>query len=237
VQLIAGGKNSRRSMWAAWLNLERTPFILYSLGFAAFTLVDFDFCPDLIPFLPVVAIGSGWLVWQIMTALGGLWRRYDKVDMTQTVQAGLLIISALLIGGIGLSDAWGYTLQGSSLSDQMNIAQTALRFLGPDDRVLQFGDSVILIFDHRTNASKVLLLKQKSGYGLLSTEPGQIQALVDSLDRNPPKLIALSRESHPAWTRAFYEWLNQKYRFVEKYGWGTGVGGGVIEGRIFVRKP
>ena len=57
------------------INLERTPFLIYTLGFLAFTLIDFDFCPDLFPLLPSLALGVGWLVWVVIKGIGASVRR------------------------------------------------------------------------------------------------------------------------------------------------------------------
>ena len=217
VGIVAGEfiRAARARTWRSLINLERTPFILYALGFAAFTLIDYDFCPDLIPLMPVAAIGVGWLVWQMSVAARWLFERTGNVMRARQAQIVVLVIGPIVVAGVGLSHTLSYQLNGPTLSDQAQVAVAAEQYLQPTDRVLEFGDSLILIYTHRMNASKVLHLGDKSGLGVLAFEPGQMQGLIDSLDRNPPMLIALSRENKPDWTRPFYRWLGGRYHLVK----------------------
>ena len=214
---LSRGAGPRPRTFRRLLNLERTPLILYALGFGAFTLVDFDFCPDLIPFLAVVAIGFGWLLWQVTAVIRGLWQRRVPTWPARGLQAVLLTLIGVLCFGISVSHTLDYTLTGATLHDQVEMALFAEQYLKPQDRILAFGDATILIFTHRTNASKVLSLGPKSGFGVLAFEPDQMKGLIRSLDRDPPKLIALSRETSPPWAKDFYLWLTPKYRVVHRY--------------------
>jgi hypothetical protein len=208
---------SARSRGHSLVNLERTPLILYTLGFGAFTLIDFDFCPDLIPLLPVSAIGFGWLLWQVTAGIRRIWQRRVSTWSGRSLQAVLLTFVGLLSFAVTLSHTLEYTLTGATLHDQVEIAVFAQQYLKPEDRVLAFGDASILIFTHRTNASKVLSLGAKSGFGVLAFEPDHMKGLVRSLDGDPPKLIALSREPPAALAKDFYAWLTPKYRQVHRY--------------------
>ncbi len=193
------------------LDLKHTPFILYGLGFATFTLIDFDFCPDLFPMLPVLAIGAGWLAWTGARGLAALVARYTNSSHAPRVQTAAIVLIAFVLIGVYILDVRAYRVRGVNYLDQLAAAEAAKKYLSPGDRVLSFGDATVLVQLHLNNGHKVLHLGSKSGLGVLASEPGGVQGMIASLEHNPPKLITLSRETKPAWTQPFYEWLAQRY--------------------------
>ncbi len=197
------------------LNLDTTPLLLYTAGFAAFTLIDFDFCPDLIPMFPALALGVGWLAVMLTRGIVAAVSRVSAVDNAPRAQWMILSFIALLLVALYGFDAWGYQVTGVSFLDQLQVAQTAEKYLEPEDRVLSFGNTIVQIELHRPNASKILHLGSKSGLGVLASEPGGFQGLLDTLDQNPPKMIVLARETKPEWTAPFYVWLDKRYKQIE----------------------
>lgn len=208
------------------INLEHTPLILYTLGFAAFTLVDFDFCPDIFPLQPVLALGIGWLGWGAARLLGqwaGRWFNSTQVKIAFSALLALVIVYVYIL------DVRGYQVTGENFEDQMTVAVAASAYLLPTDHVLSFGDAIVPVTLHLRNSSKILHLGSKSGLGVLASEPGGVQSMIDALDRDPPKLISLSRESFPDWSKPFYEWLARRYDPGEEFP--------RANIRFFIRKP
>lgn len=193
------------------VNLEHTPLILYTLGFAAFSLIDFDFCPDLFPLLPVAALCTGWLVWSIARLGGRLAERFAPRVNAGLVRLGIAALAVGLIVFVYLADVRAYTVSGMDFFDQKYAAAIARTYLQPDDRVLSFGNAIVLVELQMTNASKIVHLGSKSGLGVLAFEPGGLQGMLDALDRHPPKLITLARENHLEWQQPFYDWLAARY--------------------------
>jgi hypothetical protein len=193
------------------LNLNRTPLILYTLSFAAFSLIDFDFCPDLFPLLPVLALSAGWLVWAIARIVGEFAERFVSAASAQLLQFVVVAVAVVLIIGVYLFDVREYTVRGVNFQDQMAVVETAKKYLNPGERVLTFGNAIVPVELHMQNAVKILHLGSKSGLGVLASEPGGLEGMLAALDRDPPKLITLSRENHPEWAQPFYVWLEQRY--------------------------
>ena len=211
------------------INLEHTPLILYAFGFAAFSLIDFDYCPDLIPLMPVVALGVGWLGFVAARAIVFFVSRFSMPFQARTLTNLLLGLLALLLVAVYWFDVWGYRITGTSFLDQLEVAQTAQRYLQPGDRVLSFGNTIVPVELHLANATKILHLGSKSGLGVLASEPGGMQGMLDALDQHPPKVISLARETRPEWTQPFYEWLERRYEPAEIFG--------RANMRLFVLKP
>lgn len=193
------------------IHLDRTPLLLYTLGFAAFSLVDFDFCPDLFPLLPVVALATGWLVWGAARVAGELAAEYLKSSTVQVVHLGIVTAALALIVLVYLADVRAYTLNGMNFEDQQYVVGVAKTYLAPGDTVLSFGNAIVLIELQMPNATKIVHLGSKSGLGVLAFEPGGFQGMLDALERNPPKLITLARENHLDWQQPFYDWLAAHY--------------------------
>lgn len=199
------------------LSLAHTPLLLYGLGFAAFALIDFDFCPDLFPLLPVLALTTGWLAWMLTKRFTQLVTRFSTPVQGERAHAATLTFITILLVALYLLDVWGYRIPGSTFLDQLEVAQRAKTYLHPGDRVLSFGNTIVPIELHTQNASKILHLGSKSGLGVLVSEPGGMQGLIDALDRDPPRLISLARENRPDWTQPFYQWLERRYTQVDNF--------------------
>ncbi len=197
------------------ISLHRTPFILYTLGFAIFSMFDYDFCPDLIPLMPIVTISTGWLVWQCARAAGtGVNKLLPRIQ-TRAAQWALTGIAILGLYYVYVWDVRAYTISGANFHDQQYATKVAQKYLGPDDTLLSFGNAIILVELRMTNASKIIHLGSKSGLGVLTFEPGGVQGMVYDLNLKPPKLITLSRDKQFDWAAPFYAWLNEFYEPVE----------------------
>lgn len=209
--IIAFQIREARSAGRAPVDLERTPLILYTLGFAAFSLVDFDFCPDLFPLLPIVAICTGWLVWQFTrAAAAGVVKIFPRWQ-ARVVEWALAGVIVLALFYVYVWDVSAYTVTGTTFEDQMYAVEVAKKYLEPGDTVLSFGNAIILVELQMLNASKIIHLGSKSGQGVLAFEPGGIQGMVYDLDRKPPKLITLARDKELDWAAPFYAWLDEFY--------------------------
>ena len=214
--LIAQFVNARRSK-RALLNLDQTPLILYTIGFVGFSFVDFDFCPDLFPLLPVMALSVGWGIWMLAHAAGRFAERRMHFAHASTLSAILIAAAALWIVAVYLLDVRAYTVRGMNFQDQMDVVEVAKTYLKPGDRVLTFGNAIVLVELHLPNAVKIVHLGSKSGLGVLASEPGGMDGMLAALDRNPPKLITLARENFPEFSKPFYDWLAQHYDPVEEF--------------------
>lgn len=205
----------RAKRWT--LDMSIAPLALYGLGFAAFTLIDFDYCPDLVPLMPVVALSVGWLGLLVARGVAALVARWDGGQPTATrlspqrAQLVTLIVLGIALAALYGSDALGYRITSTTFLDQLDAVHTAETYLAPQDRVLSFGSAIVLIELRKDNASKILHLGSKSGLGILASEPGGVQGMIAALDADPPKLVTLARQNRQPWMDPFYTWLDQRY--------------------------
>lgn len=199
-------------------NLKRAPLILYTLGFAAFTLVDFNWCPDLYPFLPLLGLGVGWLVAAAARAAGmavsNRNARYGAWTAT-----GIAALAMLLIVYVNLLDGLAYKRTSISYQDQRALVRQVRLRMDSGDRVLAIGNAILLVEMHLPNASKIVHFGSKAGRGVLDNEPGGMEGWIARLDQNPPRFVMLSRAPREDWSADFFEWLDRRYRRIiqDKY--------------------
>lgn len=221
-QIISGVRSKRLPF-----DLHLTPMLLFGLGFYAFTLIDFDYCPDLFPFLPILALTAGWLAYlfarQVASLLTRLFMGSRAAEGGSAAGAApgrrmyhiVFAVVTVAIAFLFLLDTRGYRVTATSFLDQLEVTQAASKYLEPGDRVLTFGNALVLIELRKENATKILHLGSKSGLGVLVSEPGGVDGMMAALEADPPKLISLARENRPDWTASFYDWLDRNYEQVE----------------------
>ena len=118
------------------INLERTPFIVYAIGFGVFTLLDFDFCPDLFPLLPVVGLGIGWAIWGLLRGLAAIFANVTNMRVAKYATLALGILVALIIADVNVVDAFQYKVVGLMYRNQLGLVARAETYLRPQDRLL-----------------------------------------------------------------------------------------------------
>jgi hypothetical protein len=200
-------------------NLQRTPLLLYTLGFGAFTLLDFNWCPDLYPFLPMFGLGVGWFVTMTAKGVGMFAARAKHSPRTWVIVPTLCLLAALGVFMVNVLDVRAYHRTGISYRDQLDLLHQVRMRADPGDRILSIGNAIVLVEMHLPNASNIIHFGSKAGRGVLDNEPGGMDGMVAALDQNPPRIVMLSRAQREDWNEDFYEWLDSRYRLVihDKY--------------------
>jgi hypothetical protein len=200
-------------------NLRRTPLLLYTLGFGAFTLLDFNWCPDLYPFLSVFGLGIGWFVAMAAKGVGEIAVRANHSARGRVLALALCLLAALGVFMVNVLDVRAYHRTGISYRDQLDLVHQVRMRADPGDRILSIGNAIILVEMHLPNASNIIHFGSKAGRGVLENESGGMDGMVVGLDQNPPRFVTLSRAQRQDWNEDFYEWLDSRYRLVirDKY--------------------
>lgn len=214
---------SAAALWA-WLRkkdsqpLRRTaPLWLAMSGIVGFTLLDLQSCPDFMPFVPFVALGTGWLVWQVVTFVKNIFGS-KRTTLPARSQALPLIAAGVLVAYVvyGLLSSMGEP-RTPDLAAQQELANNISRYLAPGDQLQQFGDAVTLILLERENATRFIHLGQKQGEGVLRAEGLSEQALIEQLTQAHPRVITLSRTKDETWAKPLYEFIRARYQLAESY--------------------
>lgn len=204
---------ARRRAFASLFLL--TPLALSFLVLAGFTLIDFQSCADVLPFFPYLALGGGWLGWQVVrlvtgSGTGGEAARRERMAAVVGAALGAMLLY------YGLTDTLN-ARGGEGLAQQRELAATINRQLGPSDTFQQFGDAVFLVLLGRENATPFMHLGNKQGAGVLRAEGITPDELPQIVARAHPRVITLSRAKEQPWAEPLYTWIQANYTLTDSY--------------------
>lgn len=187
-----------------------------ALGFGLFAAIDFQNCPDLLPFLSVLALGCGWLILRVIEFLARVISRAFP-QVTSWIVPSLLGIASVALLAYGTSDSLFTNSVGRLRSAQENIAARVEQELSEGDTVQQFGDAVVLVLTQRTNATPVLHLGPKQHQGIFFMYENGLDGYLAALEAQKPRVITLSRRKDEAWAQKLYAWIQANYHLVESF--------------------
>jgi len=75
---------------------------------------------------------------------------------------------------------------------------------------VNIGDAIVPVTLHLQNSSKFCISGASPVWAFSARNPAACRH-DEALDRDPPKLVTLSRESFPDWSQPVYEWLYRRY--------------------------
>lgn len=213
---------SAAALWAWLRNRNSQPFqrsaplLLATLGITGFTMLDLQSCPDFMPFVPFLALGTGWLLWQVVALVIRIFGAQRPNSLTRQVLPLIAALALIAFAVYGLLNSMGEP-RTPDLAAQQQLANNISRYLAPGDQLQQFGDAVTLILLGRENATRFIHLGQKQGDGVLRAEGLSEQALIEQLTQAHPKVITLSRTKDETWAKPLYEFFRARYQLVESY--------------------
>lgn len=208
------------------LFLVAFPLLLSGAGLFGFSLLDLQKCSDLVPLLPYLALGGA----AGFAALLGLSARLLGSPRYAFALGAALLLVILFYGA---RDAFTHRRQ-TGLEQQRALARELAAQLQPEDRVQQFGDTMFLVVTGRENATRFVHLGEKQGLGILTAEGVSIEALVQQLQQENPRLVTLSRAKNKGWAQPLYTWIEANYAFGTLYT--ASEGGTLKETDIWWRK-
>ncbi|MBI2845904.1 MAG: DolP-mannose mannosyltransferase [Chloroflexi bacterium] len=171
------------------------PLLLAGYGWLLFSLRELDGYPDLVPLLPYLAFGLGWVLERALSLL----RRLVASNPISNL-ATLAVLLGIL--GNGLQDL-GSINEGPgsfTLQDQLAQARQLDQFLGAEGQIQAIGDPSLLVLSRRTNLTPLIHLGPKH-YNLLLQEPGGVDNILKVIEESSPEVILI----HPSnWQ---YPWV------------------------------
>jgi hypothetical protein len=148
-------------------------------GFLAFTALDFQAGPDLLPLTPLAGLGIGW--WLLTLSGATALRRLPAV----TILIGVVVSAAL--AGMGFYQLAQLPVRNAAVQAQILAAEQLYDLVGQDAEVQVFGCMAPLVFHRRANATRFIHLGRKS-----------LNLTAIELGGGVEKLAALIEERKPA---------------------------------------
>jgi hypothetical protein len=163
-------------------------------------LIHFGFCiinwpglDNLIPFFPFFGIFAAYLIVAVARSVLSLRR------IRQQVYAGRMIewspiLPLVFVWLSVISHAKSYRIEsGRTLQDQEQEFKAVSDILGPDDKIYVHGTAELLVLLDRPNLNPYIFLPYGKDEYLGSRLSGGFKTLINEMEAQAPKVIALSR--------------------------------------------
>jgi hypothetical protein len=208
-------------------DLYRDALVWPPLVYFAFSLVNFQAGPDLLPFLPFIALFAGWFFVEAgrwLASLPSLSKRWPRVEWRMVLPAmafGLLMIIALF-------NSVTFRLSTWSLGGQEEVLRPVTSLLGPADKIYVHGTTELLVLTGRANLNPYLFLDWGADEFAAARRGVAFSDLVAEMEAEAPKVVALSRLKAVRRRDDFLRWVEAHYTPMNVPGY---------EGSIYLRKP
>lgn len=205
-------------------NLFKDALIIAPAVYLLFCLVDFQSGPDLIPLFPFIGIFAAWFVVKM-----GLYLTRSRALNQNAVfklygARGAAIAIALLFT---LACAVSFKAQGGTLQDQYREYQTLSDMLNPEDKIYAHGSVEILVLLNRPNLNPYIMWNQgKDIFVATQSYCGAFEAILDEIESQRPKIIAVSRLNDVSSRAQIERWVEEHYDKLEGY-----------NHRVYLRRP
>ena len=193
--------------------------------YLGFCLINFQAGPDLIPFVPFIGIFAGLFVVRADGLLNSLrWINQIPLKLARQALASSLVLAVIL--GVILARTVTYRSAGWTLQYQDQEFRTVAALLAPEDKVYVHGTVELLVLLNRPNLNPYVLLDWNADSFAASRKPGGWQAIMDEMESQKPKLVAISRLRTVTYRAELERWVDEHYDHLSLFKYE----------RVFVRK-
>ena len=196
---------------ALWMpDLFADALLMPPLIYLAFCLINIQSGPDLIPFVPFVGIFIGSLMFKVERALSN---RGKGLLSGSVILVPCLSITIILL--IILSHAAFYRIQGWNLKDQDKAMEAVSLMLDPNDKIYVHGTVELLILLGKANLNPYVFLDWGADDFAAARRGTDFTTLVQEMDAQAPKLVALSRLRKVNHGAELEQWVAEHYDKVD----------------------
>jgi hypothetical protein len=172
--------------------------------YLAFCLINFQSGPDLIPLFPFIGIFAGWLMVRVVSLAGPAFKLLPIAALT-------LILALIFYRSMVYK--YGYAM---TLSDQYKKFEAISDMLGPDDKIYVHGAAELLVLTGRSNLNPYIFLDRGKDNFISAKRPGGFKAIIEDMEKQSPKVVALARLAHVAHRLELEQWVKERYTQLEQ---------------------
>ncbi|HEY9230823.1 MAG TPA: DolP-mannose mannosyltransferase [Blastocatellia bacterium] len=192
-------------------DLFKDALVIAPAVYLAFCLINFQSGPDFLPLFPFVGLFAGWLITEAATRLRLTRAAQSKPSLHRWIER-LPTAALLLVLMLSLGRAVTFRMQEWTLKVQEQQLKLATDRLGPDDKVYVHGTVELLVLTNRANLNPYILWdRNKADYIAAKKYDGSVEAMIAEMERQAPKLVALSRLRNIPQAVALEQWVAQGY--------------------------
>lgn len=190
-------------------DLFKDAIVFPPLIYFAFTLVNFQGPPDLIPFFPFVGIFAGWLIIRVGRAVGP---RIPIKSLSPPLRGAIIGISAVfVILAVVIVRAGKFQLRGFKLQDQEAAMQQLRQQLHPDDKIYVHGAVEILVLLNRPNLNPYVDFDWGKDNFAVWRRGISFREFIDQMEDEAPKYVSVTRLRKVHHREDLEQWVNEHY--------------------------
>lgn len=198
-------------------DLFRDAILMPPVIYFAFSLINFQAGPDLIPFIPFIGIFAAKLLVEAGRLLDSQLQEVKPARIAWDVFIPKLAIGLMFV--LVLFRGASYKPQSGTLKDQDKAFEVISDLLGPDDKIYVHGTTEILVLLNRPNLNPYLFLDWGADGFAARRKGTEFSAIIDEMDSQAPKIVAISRLKVVAHRDDFRQWVDDKYDRLEVPGY------------------
>jgi hypothetical protein len=209
----------RGRAFAESADLYKDALVLAPGVYLVFCLVDFKGGPYLIPLIPFAAIFASWLLVKGCSLQPPFVLSRARTDFQNSVETRQAIaVGAMLVLVLGIAARTG--IRGNTgLRDQIRQFGVISDALGPGDKIYVHGTTEILVLLNRPNLNPYVFLDIGKDDYLAARADGGFKSIVDNMEAQEPKIVALSRLSQVRHRTELEEWVQKSYERIPMIGY------------------
>jgi hypothetical protein len=204
-------------------DLFRDALLIPPAVYLAFCLINFQAGPDLIPFFPFIGIFAGWFFVRADQAIASAAWIKRRTWLTRHWVPGLAILVVLIVIMVRTAT---YRVETWTLQYQDQEFKTLFDLLGPDDKIYVHGTVEILVLLNRPNLNPYVFMDWDADNFAGARKPGGWNAIMEEMEAEAPKLVALSRLRKVTHRDDLERWVQEHYDKLDLFKYD----------RVFIRK-
>jgi hypothetical protein len=191
-------------------DLFRDAVAIPALVYLAFCMINFQANADLIPFFPFIGIFAGWFFVRTGRFVSSVeWIKLRGRQLVKDWHLPTLALITILI--VLFIRTLTYRIDTWTLQDQDQEFKSLSNLLGPDDKIYVHGTVEILVLLNRPNLNPYVLLDWDADNFAGARRPGGWQGIMDEMESDAPKLVAISRLRTVTHRADIERWVQDHY--------------------------
>ena len=196
--------------WLSSPDLYRDALLIPFLIYFAFSLINFQGGPDLIPFVPFFGIFFGWLLVEAGRWLGdtNLCKRLFRLVPGRIAIPGAAVTLLIMLT---VYRAATYKQVSWTLQQQEKDSGVIAGLLGPGDNLYVHGAVDILVFLNRPNPNPYIALDGGADLYVAAHKPGGFADVINEIESAKPKIVVISRLRNVRRRAEIEKWVEDHY--------------------------
>jgi hypothetical protein len=191
-------------------DLFRDALLIPPLIHLGFCVINWQGEECLIPFFPFIGIFAGYFVIAISRIVVIPFVTRSGLAVRVIEWAPVLPLALIFFSVI--NHARHYQLEpGRTLQDQETAFKAVSDSLGPDDKIYVHGTLELLVLLHRANMNPYIFLPYGKDEYIGSKVPGGFKAILEEMEAQAPKVVALSRLRTVTHQDDLLQWASDHY--------------------------